>query len=266
VERMLSTFNFDQVKERVTPLTELDLYNPQNGVDVTLLNKTQQTHYQSVIGSLLYAALTTRPDIAFALNELGRFNAQANKFHLEQAYRVLRYLKGTPNYGLEFTLHGDPTDIKPEIYVDASWGNDLETRRSTTGIVARLNGNVVYWSARKQRTVALSSTEAEYMALSEAVGEALFMRTWINEVFKVEIPVKIYCDNQSAIALGKNDTFHQRTKHIDIRYHFVRENVTSNKIVLEYIPTNQQQANILTKVISQGIVFGRERDRLMTIV
>src|SRR5882757_6208512 len=102
-------------------------------------------------------------------------------------------------------------------FTDASWGNDLADRKSTTGTVIKFNGNVISWLSKKQATVALSSTEAEYMALSAATQEALWYKTWINEVFKQTIVVAIYSDNQSAIALAKNDAFHTRSKHIDIR-------------------------------------------------
>jgi hypothetical protein len=185
---------------------------------------------------------------------------------LQQAYRVLKYLKGTSNLGLEFKLHGSPTDINPEIFTDASWGNDLETRRSTSGMLVKFNGNVVCWSTKKQKTVAKSSTESEYMAASEAACEAIWLRTWLKEVFNQEICIKMFCDNQSAIALSKNDTFHQRTKHIDIAYHFIREKVDANQIKIEFVPTKEQQADILTKNLNGGTVFKSQRDRLMVKV
>jgi hypothetical protein len=176
-------------------------------------------------------------------------------------------LKGTLNYGLIFKSRNEFTDkYKLEIYSDASWGNDLETRKSTSGMLVLFNGNIVNWSFRKQKTVAISSTEAEYMSASEAACEALWIRAWVYEVFKVQIPVTIYCDNQSAIALAKNDTFHQRTKHIDIRYHLIREHVEAGRIKMEFVPTAEQQADILTKRLESGIVFKRQRDRIMCTV
>ena len=118
---------------------------------------------------------------------------------------------------------------------------------------------------KKQKTVALSSTEAEYMALSEAVTEALWLQTWIKEVFQAEIPVKIYCDNQAAILLSKNDTFHQRTKHIDIRYHFIHQHVRENRILIQWISTDNQLADIFTKKLTNP-KFQALRDELMTVV
>jgi Reverse transcriptase (RNA-dependent DNA polymerase)/Pol polyprotein, beta-barrel domain/GAG-pre-integrase domain len=266
IKRMLEAFRHHQSKPLATPSPDADLFAPPAGCDMTPLDKREQTRYQSIVGSLLYAALTTRPDISFAVNELGRFNAQATQFHMQAAHHVLRYLAGTINLGLTFGLHGSPTDIKPEIYTDSSWANDLETRRSTSGMVVKFSGNIVSWSSRKQKTVAISSTEAEYMAASEATCEALWLRTWIREVFRTDVPVTIYCDNQSAIALAKNDTFHQRTKHIDIRYHLIREHVASGAIQLKFVPTDKQEADILTKRLDSGIAFARQRSRLMTTV
>ena len=235
---------------------------PPAGSDITPLNTKQQNHYQSIIGSVNYAALSTRPDIAFATNELSRFQNQATVCQLQQAYRVLRYLKGTSTYGLEFKPNENPMGINPEIYVDASWANDLETRRSTSGMLALFNGNVVCWSSRKQKTVATSSTEAEYVSAAEAVKEALWLRSWIKEVFKKEICITMYCDNQSAISLSKNDTFHQRTKHIDICHHFLRENVANGYLKVIFVPTAEMLADILTKNLPSGVMFRKQRDRI----
>lgn len=268
VERVLETFNQENAIPMVQPCPDYDLFLPPSGVDTTPLNKKEQTRYQAIVGSLLYAALTTRPDISFATNELGRFNSQATQAHMHAALHYLKYLSGTANYGLCFTRNNGKRELQLhlEIFSDASWGNDLETRRSTSGMVVKFNGNIVSWSSRKQKTVALSSTEAEYMAASEATCEALWLRTWVMEVFRVEVPVIIYCDNQSAIALSSNDKFHQRTKHIDIRYHLIRENVAAGYIKLHFIPTADQEADILTKKLQTGKDFKRQRDRMMVMV
>jgi hypothetical protein len=137
-----------------------------------------------------------------------------------------------------------------EIYTDASWGNDRADRKSTTGTVIRFNGNVISWLSKKQDAVAISSTEAEYYALSTATQEALWYRTWIKEVFDRNITVTIYSDNQSAIAISKNDTIHSRSKHIDIRCHFIRDHVKQKHVVVTWIPTKSQQADLLTKMLT----------------
>jgi hypothetical protein len=173
IERVLETFNHQDCKPISTPTMDVDLFAPPSGCDTTPLTPKEQNHYQAVVRSLLYAALTTRPDISFAVNELGRFNAKATRLQLQAAYHVLRYLKGSLNYGLIFKPKDKSTnEYNLDIYSDASWANDLETRRSTSGMLVRFNGNIVNWSSRKQKTVAISSTEAEYMSASEAVCEA----------------------------------------------------------------------------------------------
>jgi hypothetical protein len=247
IRRILDTFNMKECKGADNPEMSTDLYHPPDQSDLTPLDANQLTIYRSIVGSLAYAAINTRLDIAHITNELARFQSKATQYHLKAAKYVLRYLKTTSSLGLLFTRHSDVTAPIIEIFSDASWGNDTETRRSTTGIVLKLNGNVICWKTKKQTTVALSSTEAEYMALSDATGEALWFRSWIQEVFNLSPQTTLYVDNQSAIILAENDTFHQRTKHIDIRYHFVRERVASGDIVVKWVSTVEQQADLLTK-------------------
>lgn len=137
-------------------------------------------------------------------------------------------------------------------YSDADWAGDIESRRSTSDYVFVLNGGCVSWRSKKQRSVALSSTEAEYMALSEATQEAVWLKTFVSELGEhaSDEPVLIYEDNQDSIALAKNSEFHKRTKHIDIRFHFVREKVESSQVVLQYCPTQDMLADIMTKPIT----------------
>ena len=127
-----------------------------------------------------------------------------------------------------------------------------------------MNGDLICWQTKKQRTVARSSTEAEYMALSEATSEAMWIRTWMKEVSDINVAVQMYCDNQSAIALTKNDQFHQRTKHIDIRFHYVRERYAAGDIILKWVSTFDQQADLLTKMLGTK-QFELLRDKLMIV-
>ena len=144
--------------------------------------------------------------------------------------RVFRYIQGTKNYGIEFTVDGDAL----QGYSDADWAGDTESRRSTSGYAFMMNSGCISWRSKKQRTVALSSTEAEYMALSEATQEAVWLKVFLCELGEMakDEAIKIYEDNQGSIALAKNPEFHKRTKHIDIRYHFVREKVEDGQVVL----------------------------------
>ena len=148
-------------------------------------------------------------------------------------------------------------------YTDADWAGDIESRRSTSGYVFMMNGGCISWKSQKQRTVALSSTEAEYMALSEATKEAVWLKVFLGELGEMasDEAVKMYEDNQGSIALAKNPEFHKRTKHIDIRYHFVREKVESGEVILEYCPTQDMLADMMTKPIA-SVQFENIRDRL----
>ena len=202
--------------------------------------------YQSAVGSLMYAMLGSRPDIAYAVGTVSRFCTNPDGQHWAAVKRIFRYLAGTREIGL--TYGGRPSC---EGYCDSDWGSS-EDRRSTTGYVFILNGGAISWASRRQPVVALSSTKAEYMAMTQAVKEVLWLRTLFLEVgapnHAAEIS-KIYSDNQGAIALANNPGFHARSKHIDIQYHFIRSHVDqeTGTIDLRYCPTEDMTADVLTK-------------------
>jgi len=162
--------------------------------------------------------------------------------HWTAAKGVLRYLSGTANYGITF----GGQELKLTAYCDADYGGDIDTRRSTTGYVFILGGGAISWSSRLQPTVAVSTTEAEYMAAAYAIKEALWLRTLLTEM-GLEDPITICADNQSAIKLLKNPVFTMRSKHIDVIYHFARERVIRKDIMFKYIPTSNMVADALTK-------------------
>ena len=204
-----------------------------------------QTQYQSAVGSLMYLSVSSRPDIAFAVNNLARFNSNPRKEHWSALKRVLRYLNGTINHGLLYKQGGPEHFVG---YSDADWAGDLSDRKSTSGYVFILSGGPVSWSSRKQKCVALSTAEAEYVALSAAVQECMWLRQLESELSgDNDTPTVIFEDNQSTIAMAKNPQFHGRAKHIDIRHHFVREQLAHGTIQLEYCPTTEMTADIFTK-------------------
>ena len=220
------------------------------------LNGDDTTRYQSIVGKLMYAMIATRPDLAFAVSTLGRFNAAPNATHLEAAKKTLRYLRKTSNVGLVFS----PTPSIDLIgYCDSDWAGDLDSRRSTTGYAFLLSNGAISWKSRRQQTVALSSTEAEYMAVTDASKEGIWLRRLYNEIKlwnptlhsqdQVQ-PQIIMVDNNGAIELAKNPKHHDRTKHIDIRHHFVREAIESKLIELQRVDTSLNTADILTKALS----------------
>jgi hypothetical protein len=199
----------------------------------------------------MYAMLGTRPDIAYAVGLVSKFSTNPNKEHWTAVKRIFRYLAGSLLLGIFYGRKGLSAG-----FCDADWGSS-EDRRSTTGYVFLLNGGAISWASRKQPVVALSSTEAEYMAITQAVKEALWLRTLFLEMgaprHAAEI-TKLFSDNQGAIALANNPGFHGRSKHIDIQYHFIRHHVNpeTGTIQLEYLPTDDMTADVLTKGLARG--------------
>ena len=202
--------------------------------------------YRHLIGQLLYVSVATRPDIAFAMGLLGRFASKPTKKHLKLAWKVVAYLNSTANYQL--TYRQGSGLIKLTGYSDSDWASDKTDRRSVTGYMFSIGEAPISWRSKKQRTVALSSTEAEYMASTQATKEAVWLRHLLAELgYPQDGPTIIQEDNQGAIAITCNPCHHERTKHIDIQYHFVREKTEDGTVLLEYCPTEEQVADLLTK-------------------
>jgi len=202
--------------------------------------------YRELIGALLYLAVATRPDIANTVSRLAQFTTAPEKSHWLAAKRVLRYLAGTVRIGLVYT----PTDQPLLGYSDADWGGDLVTRKSYSGYAFLMSGGAVTWKSQKQRSVALSSTEAEYVSLSEAVKEGLYLRSLLMEI-KLDEPAEltICIDNRGAQCLANDPVSHTRLKHIDVRYHFTRDAVQGGAVKLHHVPTDQMVADVLTKAL-----------------
>lgn len=192
----------------------------------------------------MYLAVLTRPDIAYSVSFLSQFNNCYNNETWAYAKRILRYLKKTKYFGLKYTRYGN---FKLEGFVDADWGNNVTDRRSYTGLCFMLAGSVVSWEAKKQKTVALSSTEAEYMGITDACREAIYLHNLSREIINESYTIVLYNDNQGALKLSSNNSFNKRTKHIDIRYHFCKECVVNKVIELKYLDTAEMPADLLTK-------------------
>jgi hypothetical protein len=205
----------------------------------------QDVPYQRGIGSLMYAATSTRPDIAFAVSILSQFMRNPARTHWEAAKDVIRYLKGTATVRL--TLGAEAQGL--EAYVDSDWASQPH-RHSMSGYAVLLHGTPVAWSSRKQSLIALSTAEAEYIALTAVAREVLYLRSLLTELYEpVKLPIPIYCDNQGAIALASNHKFHARTKHVDLRYHFIRAQVSDRIFDLQYCPTDENLADAFTKAL-----------------
>ncbi|KAF1318037.1 Integrase catalytic core protein, partial [Globisporangium splendens] len=204
--------------------------------------------YRSLIGSLMYLACGTRPDIAVAVARLSRFLENPGPKHWDAGIKVVKYLKKTKDVGI---VYDGSLESKLSAFCDADWACDRNDRRSMSGILLMLCGGPIAWRATFQKTVALSTTEAEYMALCDCVKECVWMRTLLKNIGLEQYEATpIFEDNQGAIALAKNIGYQARTKHNDIRYHFIREKLKENEIVLEYVESKNQITDYLTKGLS----------------
>ena len=213
---------------------------------------TDRKEYQSMVGSIMYGMLATRPDLAQCIQQISQFSQTPTRAHEKAAKQALRYVNGTINQGI--TFNGN-LGMKLELWSDANWGGE-EGRESVSGFIGTLAGGAVTYSSKKQATVALSSTESEYMALLHALKEQIWLLRFLREIgHNIDDQNLIYCDNQSAIALAHNPQHHARTKHVDIQYHFVRNCVEDGTTRLEYCPTEDMVADGLTKAL------GPERHR-----
>lgn len=233
-------------------MTDAKMVSTPTDVNKRLVKETEQHEleedvpYRELVGSLTYLALATRPDISFAASCLGQFNNSYGKAHWIAAKRVLRYLKGTLDLGLVYSADDKPL----KGFVDSDWGNCLDDRRSYSGYVFALSGSPVSWDARKQRTVALSSTEAEYMALTEGAKESIHWTAILEELgFKTLTDIEVLSDNLGALKLANNPVFHARSKHIAIRHHFIREALRDRRLRVEHVSTDDNVADMFTKGI-----------------
>jgi hypothetical protein len=203
--------------------------------------------YGAAIGSLMYAAIGTRPDIAFTVQTLSQFMSNPNPSHWTAVKRVFRYLNGTQDLGIIYRSGGD---LKPHGYSDADWGSNINDRKSISGNVFLMADGPISWSSKKQPTIALSSMEAEYMAESLATRHAIWLRTLFTELgLPYSEPTNLKVDNQAAIDYSKNSGHHSRSKHIDIQHHFVREKIISNEITVQYCASEDNLADIFTKAL-----------------
>lgn len=247
IEKLLQKFSVQDAKTRSTPLaTHFNLTKKQSPKMDEGKKDMAKVPYASAVGSLMYAMVCTRPDIAHAVGVVSRFMSNPGREHWEAVKWLLRYLKGTSKVALCFSKK----DVILEGFSDADLGGCLDTRKSTTGYIFTLGGTAVSWMSRLQKSVALSTTEAEYMAISEASKEMIWLKNFLEELGKKQADSALYSDSQSAIHLAKNPVFHARTKHIQLRYHFTRELISNGTLSLKKILGSKNPADMLTKVVT----------------
>ena len=242
IETILKRFGFENMAPVSAPMEPNKGLTKREGP----VDKDLAAIYATAIGSLMYAAIGTRPDIAFAVQNLSQFTSNPGPEHWQAVKRVFRYLSGTRGHQLTYGAHESSTEVIG--YSDADWASNPNDRKSISGYVFMLGGGAITWSSKKQNVVALSSAEAEYVAETHAAKEAIWLRHLLDFMgFTQTNPTIIWADNQAAIKLTQNATFHARTKHIDTRLHFLRDKVNDNSIVYDYVPTQQNIADVFTK-------------------
>ena len=221
--------------------------------------------FQEKVGTLLYAAISTRPDIMFAVNLLAQRMQSPTTADAAACDRVFRFLASTKDHGLLFGREASE-GLRVSVYADADWGSDRYDRKSITGWVAMLGGDPVSWASKKQKVVAQSTCEAELYAEAAAINEAKWLAGLMQELglSTTDVPL-IYGDSQSAQALTRNDIKSERTKHVDIKYHYVHDEVAHGRVQLKWIPTTEQVADILTKALA-GPAHKVMREQLLTRV
>ena len=243
IRDLLKKYVMEDSTPAKTPMataTKLDQDKSGKKVDITL--------YRGMIGSLLYLT-ASRPDIMFATCLCARFQADPKESHLIAVKRIFRYLKGTPNLGIWY-----PKDTGFDLigYTDSDYAGCKIDRKSTSGSCQFLGRRLVSWFSKKQHSVSTLTAEAEYIAAGSCCAQLPWMRNQLKD-YGIDLDhIPIFCDNTSAIAISNNPVQHSRTKHIDIRYHFIREHIMNGTVELQYVPTADQIADIFTKPLDEA--------------
>jgi len=242
-KELIKKFGLEDAKDFPTPM---GTSNKGLGSD-SLGEGVDEKLYRSMIGSLLYLT-ASRPDISFSVGICERYQSAPKEVHLKAVKRIIRYIKGTLDLGIWYPM-GTTLDIIG--YSDADWAGSADDRKSTSGACFYLGHCLVAWHSKKQNCIALSTAEAEYISAGSCSTQLLWMKSVLSD-FRVPVTsVSILCDNTSAINISKNPVLHSRTKHIELRYHFLRELVESSILQISYISTEDQLADILTKPLDQ---------------
>ncbi|CAL2244033.1 unnamed protein product [Prunus armeniaca] len=240
---LLNRFGLSECKPVSIPLVTSEKLSKDDGSGLA-----SEEQYRRIVGSLLYLT-ATRPDIMFAASLLARFMHCPTSKHLGTAKRVLRYVKGTLDYGLEYVKGKWAVLIG---YCDNDWSGSVDDSKSTSGYAFSFGSGVFAWASVKQNCVALSTAEAEYISASEATTQAIWLRFVLEDFGELQTEATpLHCDNISAIAITRNPVFHQKTKHIDRRYHFIKDALQEGTVDLIYCPTNEQLADIFTKALAK---------------
>ncbi|XP_062085667.1 secreted RxLR effector protein 161-like [Humulus lupulus] len=204
--------------------------------------------YAEAIGSVMYAMISTKPDLAFGVSVLSRYMSNLGEEHWKGLKWLLRYIKTTLTHGLKFKKTGSKVEL--EGYVDSEYALNKDTRKSITSYCFQLNTCCISWKSQSQSMVTLSTTEAEFMATTEAFKEAFWIKGILKELSLMKGKATVYSDSQCAIHLSKNPVYHERSKHIDIRMFWIRDKIEEGEIELEKVPSEENPADAGTKALS----------------
>ncbi|KAK9200159.1 hypothetical protein WN944_015355 [Citrus x changshan-huyou] len=260
MKRVLTRFNMEDSKPVSTPLSaHFQLSKSLEPTTDDDFNYMRKIPYSSAVGSIMYAMVCTRLDLAHGVGVISRFMGNPGKDHWDAVKWVLRYLRGTADTSIMF---GEVSGTSPEVagFVDSDYAADKDRRRSITSFVFTMYGGAISWKSSLQFVVALSTTEAEYIALTEAVKEAIWLRGLVSELGFKQEGVIVGCDSLSVIQLSKNPKYHERTKHIDVRMHFIRDEISKGVVNVVKVPSEVNPADMLTKPlpsISEGRCLNR---------
>lgn len=251
-EQIIKRFRMDTATPAHTPL------DPNQDLSVLEHNEEGPNSpgtnfpYQEAVGSILYLSQTTRPDLCYAACTLSRYTKNPQKIHINAVKRTLRYLIGARKFGLRYDSNDNSGLVG---FADSDYANDMADRKSISGYIFLYNGTPVSWTSKKQKTIAMSTCNAEYVSLSLACQEALWLRNLLSEINPDLVPeaTKIYVDNKAAIDLAKTTAYKPRSKHIDVRHHFIRDCIERKLIDLEHVSSSSMLADFLTKPLTREL-------------
>lgn len=257
IQDLSDKVEMSQGKEVAIPMEEKLILGPEGDII------EDRRLYQAIVGSLLYINGATRPDISFAVNLLSNFMSEPRKSHLTYAKRVVKYFHDTKDYCIEYNA-GENINVQAQ--VDPDYANNKNDRRSVSGCMVCINESPVTWKIKTQKMVTLSSTESEYVRMSMATQEIIWMRRVLEFIrYTMEEPTKLCCDNQGAIKIARNPRSHGRVKHIDVREHFIRKKIKQEEVQLKYVPSKSMTADMLTKNLGR-VKFRKFRDSILTML
>lgn len=243
VQKIIDRFNMTNANKVATPLVPGEITEDQSP-------PAKDVPYREAVGSLMFLMIATRPDLAYAVGKASRVLDKPKVSDWSAVKRIFKYLQGTKDYGIKFHPRWKPGQL--EAYSDASYAEDRDSGRSTSGVVCKYSGGIISWKSQKQSVTALSTTEAELIAACEGAKEIIWLTRMLNELSHLTEKPVLQIDNQSTLRLIGNPEFHNRTKHIKVRFYYVREKVEDGEMDINHVTSDDQLADIMTKPFARA--------------